>query len=115
MIDRDSPVTEDELHAYVDLQLDPTDRAQAEARLALRPLDRARANAYRALNIELHALFDERLPPMSSALRELSDRVIRRYGYLNDKWITRWTMLRAARSALAWLLRSPGHARSQGL
>jgi len=48
MIDRDSPVTEDELHAYVDGEL-PADRKEAvEAWLAAQPEDAARVADWRA-------------------------------------------------------------------
>jgi anti-sigma factor RsiW len=48
MIDRDHPVSEDELHAYVDGEL-PDDRRDAvEAWLAARPEDMARVGAWRA-------------------------------------------------------------------
>ena len=48
MIDRNSPVTEDELHAYVDGEL-PADRREAvEAWLANHPDDAARVAAWRA-------------------------------------------------------------------
>ena len=48
MIDRESPVTEDELHAYVDGEL-PADRQPAvEAWLAAHADDAARVSAWRA-------------------------------------------------------------------
>ena len=48
MIDRNSPVTEDELHAYVDGEL-PADRQDAvEAWLAAHPDEAARVAAWRA-------------------------------------------------------------------
>jgi anti-sigma factor RsiW len=48
MSDRDSPVTEDELHAYIDGEI-PADRRQAvEAWLASHPDDAARVAAWRA-------------------------------------------------------------------
>jgi anti-sigma factor RsiW len=48
MIDKDSPVTEDELHAYVDGEL-PADRQDAVAAwLAARPEDAARVASWRA-------------------------------------------------------------------
>jgi anti-sigma factor RsiW len=49
MTERDSPVTADELHAYVDGML-PADRKSAvEAWLALHPEDAARVAEWRAL------------------------------------------------------------------
>ncbi len=48
MIDRDSPVTEDELHAYVDGELPADRRGAVEAWLASHPDDAARVAAWRA-------------------------------------------------------------------
>ena len=48
MIDRDPPVTEDELHAYVDSELPAERRAAVETWLATHPDDMARVGAWRA-------------------------------------------------------------------
>ena len=48
MIDRDSPVTEDELHAYVDGELPADRRGAVEAWLASHPEDAARVAQWRA-------------------------------------------------------------------
>ena len=48
MSDRDSPVTEDELHAYVDGELPADRRGAVEAWLASHPEDAARVAAWRA-------------------------------------------------------------------
>ena len=47
MTDRDLPVTEDELHAYVDGELPSDRRPTIEAWLAAHPDDMARVNAWR--------------------------------------------------------------------
>ena len=47
MIDRESPVTEDELHAYVDGELPAERRPAVEAWLAVHPEDASRVNAWR--------------------------------------------------------------------
>src|ERR1700719_4857281 len=49
MTDRDLPVTEDELHAYVDGELAPDRQAAVEAWLATHPDDMARVTAWRSL------------------------------------------------------------------
>jgi len=49
MTDRDLPVTEDELHAYVDGELAPDRTASVEGWLAAHPDDLARVNAWRSL------------------------------------------------------------------
>jgi anti-sigma factor RsiW len=48
MIDRESPVTEDELHAYVDGELPADRQAAMEAWLAAHPDDASRVSAWRA-------------------------------------------------------------------
>lgn len=58
MTDANIPVTEDELHAYVDGEL-PAERRQAvEAWLAGRPDDAAKVASWRAMSEALHAKYD---------------------------------------------------------
>lgn len=57
MTDRDLPVTEDELHAYVDAQLPDDRRAAVEAWLASHPDDAAKVAAWRAQAEALHARY----------------------------------------------------------
>lgn len=52
------PVTEADLHAYVDGALPEARRAEVEAYLAGHPEDAGRISAYAAQNAALHALFD---------------------------------------------------------
>ena len=52
------PVTEADLHAYVDGRLPPARRAEVEAYLAARPEEATRIQAYASQNDGLHALFD---------------------------------------------------------
>ena len=52
------PVSETELHAYVDDRLDQTTRARVEAWLAAHPEERRRIADYRELNRHLHTLYD---------------------------------------------------------
>jgi anti-sigma factor RsiW len=52
------PVTEADLHAYVDGRLPPARCAEVEAYLAARPEEAARVQAYAAQNHALHGLFD---------------------------------------------------------
>ena len=51
------PVSEGDLHAYVDGQLDPARRAAVEAFLAAHPDDVARLHEYESQNFGLHVLF----------------------------------------------------------
>ncbi len=51
------PVSEGDLHAYVDGQLDPARRARVEAYLAAHPDDVARLHEYESQNFGLHVLF----------------------------------------------------------
>src|SRR6266576_5920208 len=52
------PVTEDELHAYVDNELPAERRGDVEAWLASHPDDAARVQAWRAMAEALHARYD---------------------------------------------------------
>ena len=63
-------VTEIELHAYVDGQLDSARRAVVEAYLAANPAQAERVRAYALQNEQMHALFDSTLDePVPEALR----------------------------------------------
>lgn len=58
MTDHNIPVTEDELHAYVDNEL-PADRREAvEAWLAAHPDDAAKVTSWRTMTDALHAKYD---------------------------------------------------------
>src|ERR1700761_9162105 len=58
MIDRNIPVTEDELHAYVDNELPAERRADVENWLAAHPDDAERVRSWRAMADALHARYD---------------------------------------------------------
>src|SRR2546425_12247566 len=58
MTDRNIPVTEDELHAFVDNELPAERRGDVEAWLASHPDDAARVQSWRAMAEELHARYD---------------------------------------------------------
>lgn len=65
-----SPVTETELHAFIDGQLDAARRATVEDYLAANPAEAERVRAYARQNEQLHALFDAALDePVPEALR----------------------------------------------
>ena len=59
MIDPGIPVTEDELHAYVDNELPAERRADVEAWLATHPDDAERVQSWRAMADALHARYDQ--------------------------------------------------------
>ena len=59
MIDRTIPVTEDELHAYVDGELPAERSGDVEAWLAAHPEDAARVQAWRAMAEALHARYGQ--------------------------------------------------------
>ena len=61
------PVTEAELHAFVDGQLPAERQREIEAYLADRPDEAQRVEAYRAQKRELHALFDPVLDEAAAA------------------------------------------------
>ena len=58
MTDPNIPVTEDELHAYVDNELPAERRGDVEAWLATHPDDAARVQSWRAMAEALHARYD---------------------------------------------------------
>ncbi len=58
MTDRNIPVTEDELHAYVDNELPAERRGDVEAWLATHPEDAGRVQSWQAMAEELHARYD---------------------------------------------------------
>jgi anti-sigma factor RsiW len=66
MTDRNIPVTEDELHAYVDNELPAERRGDVEAWLAVHPDDAERVRSWRAMAEALHARYagvaDEAVP-----------------------------------------------------
>jgi anti-sigma factor RsiW len=85
----DDAVREDELHAYVDGQLERQQVPQVLARLELDPEAAAAVRAYRAQSALLHAAFDPVLSELVPARLALRERVRR-------------PLLRAA-AAIAWL------------
>src|SRR5215472_16516499 len=58
MIEHKIPVTEDELHAYVDNELPAERRGDVEAWLAAHPEDAERVASWRAMADALHARYD---------------------------------------------------------
>src|SRR5258706_1352449 len=58
MTEPNIPVTEDELHAYVDNELPPERRGDVEAWLSAHPDDAARVRAWRTMAETLHARYD---------------------------------------------------------
>src|SRR5881275_2859103 len=58
MSDPKIPVTEDELHAYIDNELPAERRGDVEAWLATHPNDAGRVKAWRAMADALHARYD---------------------------------------------------------
>ncbi|MBR0694223.1 anti-sigma factor [Bradyrhizobium lablabi] len=58
MTDPKIPVTEDELHAYIDNELPPERRGDVEAWLAAHPDEAARVRSWRAMADVLHARYD---------------------------------------------------------
>ncbi|HHW77774.1 MAG TPA: anti-sigma factor [Xanthomonadaceae bacterium] len=64
------PVNEVELHAWVDGRLEPARHAAVEAYLEANPSERQRLTDYRAIDAELHRLFDPALnEPVPASLK----------------------------------------------
>jgi len=109
MINRQSPISEDELHAYVDGEL-PADRRKAvEAWLAINPQDAARVEAWRAQAEQIRASYaaiaeDPTPPHLDVARLAHGDR--------------RWARLAVAAIVLAFLAGGVagwfGHASFEG-
>jgi anti-sigma factor RsiW len=86
------PMTEEDLHAYADNQLDPARLTQVEAWLAAHPERRAQVEAWRAQSAGLHRLYDGVLDePVPARLLP----AVRR---------KRSKVLRGMAAALAWLV-----------
>lgn len=58
MTDQQKPVTDSDLHAYLDGELEPVDRLRVEAYLAKHPADAERLEKYQRINSGLHRLYD---------------------------------------------------------
>lgn len=82
------PLTEADLHAYVDGQLAPARRAEVEAYLAARPDEAARLQAYSSQNDALHGLFDAVLdePPSTALTVRLAEPPARGGGREGWQW-----------------------------
>ena len=76
MTDPNIPVTEDELHAYVDNELPAERRGDVEAWLATHPDDAARVQSWRAMAETLHARYDRVLDEAVPKRLEL-ERLVR--------------------------------------
>ncbi|HKW54120.1 MAG TPA: hypothetical protein VJO12_10530 [Stellaceae bacterium] len=72
----DQPISEDELHAYVDGNVAPGRRLDIALYLARRPAEAARMEVFRAQREAIHVLFDDPLDhPVPRRLR----RIVRRH------------------------------------
>ena len=76
MTDPTIPVTEDELHAYVDNELPAERRGDVEAWLAAHPDEAARVQSWRTMADELHARYDSVLDEAVPKRLEL-ERLVR--------------------------------------
>lgn len=89
-----NPITEIDLHAYVDGQLPATRHAEIEAWLAVHPEEAARLHAYRAqkhaLRERFAAVLDEPLPEPLRTLATAPALTIR------NSWLPRWSLQRMA-------------------
>lgn len=100
MNDNIPPITESDLHAYVDQRLDPVRHAQVEAYLIENPDDAERVRAYRQQNESLHAAFDGVLE------EHVPERLLRarptRWGWMNYGGLAATLVLGVA---LGWMVR----------
>jgi anti-sigma factor RsiW len=102
MLDRDAPVTEDELHAYVDGALPPDRVAAVEAMLAADPEARARVAAWRAqvdmIRDRFGPVADEPVPE-----RLQLDNIARRSSGLKRKLAAAAAIASLLGAAVGWL------------
>ena len=82
MTDPKIPVTEDELHAYVDGELPPERRGDVEAWVASHPVDAERVRSWQAMAQTLHARYDS-VADEAVPKRLDIDRLVRR----PRKWV----------------------------
>jgi len=95
MMDRESPVTEDELHAFVDGELPADRQAAVEAWLAAHPEDAARVSTWRAQSESINARYAGiALEPVPARLELARLRRLER----------RWTRAAAAAVIAAFLI-----------
>src|SRR5437764_11181201 len=94
-MDRESPVTEEELHAYVDGELPADRQAAVEAWLAAHPDDASRVSAWRAQSDAIKARYaGVALEPVPARLDLARLRRLER----------RWTRSAAAAAVAAFLI-----------
>jgi anti-sigma factor RsiW len=94
----DRPISEDELHAYVDGAIEPVRRLDIALYLARHPDEAARMEVFRAQREAIHALFDDILHrPVPRHLH----RVVRRHGVRRARrWRATVSLLWIAAAAL---------------
>ncbi len=99
------PITEADLHAYVDAQL-PADRhAEVMAYLAAEPAEAERLQAYRAQKEALRQLFDPLLEEeLPEKLRSLAEKPIATVNAKKQSFLSRWSLQRIAAGVFIALL-----------
>lgn len=97
MSEHHETITDADLHAYVDNQLDAERRARVEAYVAEHPEAHQRIEDYRNLNQDLRALFaplgDEPLPERFEKMLEPSTPPKPRHGWLRAAAVLGWLFL----------------------
>lgn len=104
MTNAPQPITETELHAYVDGRLGTARRAEVEAWLSANPVERERIDAYRRQNQALHALFDPALDEAVPATLRVATARRRFPAVLRIAAMAAWVLVGGI---LGWLLRGP--------
>ncbi len=106
-----APVTEADLHGYVDRQLAPARHAEVDAFLAARPDDLARVRAWQAQNEDLHGLLDPVLDePLPLRLPLVAEAA--RWPW---RGLAAGLAVAVASAALAWTVRGALDARAERL
>jgi anti-sigma factor RsiW len=92
-----TPITETDLHAFVDTQGPATLRAEIEAHLAASPEDALRVRAYQAQKHALQELYKPVLDePLPDALRQLARRPAAAISAPGKHFLSRWPLQRIA-------------------
>ena len=103
MNDREARVTEQDLHAYVDDQLDHARRAEIEAYLQMTPAEAAKVRDYQRINQALQTLHQDVLTAAIPRRLRRQGKLIRRRTWLSAAAVAGWLL---CGGVIGWWLRA---------